>query len=54
MIGQVLFEQKKDLQAALNNMQQALTMRLREYPSEPQVKKRKKCMICDLTERMFS
>jgi tetratricopeptide (TPR) repeat protein len=38
MIGQVLFEQKKDFQAALDNMQQALTMRVKEYEPEPQVK----------------
>jgi tetratricopeptide (TPR) repeat protein len=38
MIGQVLFEQKNDLQIALKNMQQALMIRLEQYNPEPQVK----------------
>lgn len=37
MIGQVLFQQKNDLQAALENMERALNIRRTEYNTEPQV-----------------
>ena len=37
VIGQVQFEQKQNLQIALENMQHALEMRRNEYNTEPQV-----------------